>query len=67
MYGYKDEEKRKRYLIEYNKVNKMHYGLNLMKSTDKDIIEVLEKQDSKQGFIKEALRHYIQFQENKQK
>lgn len=48
-------ERQKRYDSKYAK----RYGLKLTTNTDMDIIEVLEQQSSKQGFIKEAIRFYI--------
>lgn len=39
--------------------NTVRVGLKLTRSTDADIIDVLDKQPSKQGFIKKSIRHYI--------
>jgi hypothetical protein len=61
------DKKRIQYLKEYHQKNRKDISLHLLHSTDGDIIEVLEKQDSKQGYIKDAIRHYMQYQENKQK
>lgn len=41
------------------KANTTYVGLKLNNNTDKEIIEWLEKQDSKQGAIKEVLKAYI--------
>lgn len=40
----------------YNKENTLTVCLRLNKETDKDIIEILDKVDSKQGYIKELIR-----------
>ena len=37
-----------------------YFSLKLNKNTDKDIIEYLKTQESKQGFIKQAIRAYIE-------
>lgn len=43
----------------YDKSNTKKYGLKLNTSTDSDIIEWLEAQDSKQGAIKAAIREMM--------
>lgn len=40
----------------YNKANTKIYCFRFNKKTDADIIEILEKQKSKQGFIKSLIR-----------
>jgi hypothetical protein len=44
---------------EWEKKNKVFIGANLMRSTDGDIIDWIEKQTNRQGAIKEALRYYL--------
>lgn len=43
----------------YDKENTKQIALRLNKKTDADIIEHLEKQSSKQGYIKEVIRKDI--------
>ena len=40
----------------YNKSRTKTYCLRLNKETDKDVIEILESQNSKQGYIKELIK-----------
>lgn len=40
----------------YNKENTITICFRLNKNTDKDIIEILSKQDNKTGYIKELIR-----------
>lgn len=40
----------------YNKANTITLCLRLNKKTDKDIIDILESQESKTGYIKELIR-----------
>lgn len=40
----------------YNKYKTLTICLRLNKETDKDIIEILERVNSKQGYIKELIR-----------
>lgn len=42
----------------YNKANTRAYCLRFNLKTDKDIIEILERANSKQGFIKALIRMY---------
>lgn len=42
----------------YNKANTRSYCLRLNLKTDKDIIEILDHVNSKQGFIKALIRGY---------
>lgn len=44
----------------YNKEQTKHYSIRLSKSTDGDLIEAIEKAQSKNAFIREALRKAIQ-------
>lgn len=41
----------------YNKENTLTICLRLNKETDKDIIEILERVNSKQGYIKSLIRN----------
>lgn len=41
----------------YNKENTLTVCLRLNKETDKDIIEILESVNSKQGYIKDLIRN----------
>ena len=41
----------------YNKANTVTICIRLNKETDKDILEALEGVQSKQGYIKELIRH----------
>ena len=43
----------------YDKENTVQIKLKLNKTTDKDIIDLLNNQDNKQGFIKILLRAYL--------
>lgn len=40
----------------YNKANTITLCLRMNKKTDKDIIDILESQESKTGYIKELIR-----------
>ena len=42
--------------VKYNKEKTILVSIRLNKETDKDIIEILNSVDSKQGFIKELIR-----------
>nr|WP_321298353.1 hypothetical protein [uncultured Sphaerochaeta sp.] len=52
----------------WEKNNKVFYGINLLKSTDSDIIDYLDtvKQNggSIQGTLKEALRFFLAYKDN---
>jgi len=48
-----------KYQVTYDRENRKYYGINLMKTTDSDIIEYLDKQANKQNVIKEAIREKI--------
>lgn len=52
-------EERRRYIDAWQKENTKRVLVKLNKRTDADIIEVLEKQDSMQGYIKKAIRAYM--------
>lgn len=43
----------------YDAKNTVHVGLKLNKVTDSDVIEAISKAESKQGFVKEAIRFYL--------
>lgn len=43
----------------YQAQNVQRIGLNLNRNTDKDILEWLDKQESKQGAIKTAVRYFL--------
>ena len=46
----------KRAIVKYEKENVVRISLKLNKKTDADILELLSKQKSKQGFIKDCIR-----------
>ena len=50
--NYKSQEK-------YDKTNTVFIGLKLNKKTDKEIIERLNSEPNKQGFIKKILKEFI--------
>lgn len=54
--AYKDKEKRNQYLRNWNRENCKGFYIKLMKSTDSDIIDMLEKQENKQAYIKNLIR-----------
>lgn len=43
----------------YDAIHARYFSLKLNDKTDADIIEVLDKEHSKQAFIKQAIRFYI--------
>ena len=45
-------------ISKYNKDKTLTICFRLNKNTDKDIIEILSKQENKTGFIKELIRSY---------
>lgn len=45
--------------VEYNKNNNTRFQLAFNNSTDADIIEFLNQQPNKQGFIKELIREHM--------
>jgi hypothetical protein len=55
----KQTEAQLRAKAKYNKTNTVGYCLRLNKKTDEDIIQVLNSQDSMQGYIKALIRHDI--------
>ena len=52
---------RREYFREYNKKSRVRISLNLNKDTDKDILDVIDKEDprNKQAAIKALLRKVI--------
>ncbi len=52
---YKDKDKQNAYL----KDRRHRFTMNLMLTTDSDIIEWINGQPSKQGAVKDAIRYYI--------
>lgn len=52
-------DKRKQYVEEWQKKNVRRVVVKLNKRVDADIIEQLDKQDSVQGYIKQAIRAYM--------
>ena len=59
---YESEAKRK-----WQKENTVFFGLKLQKTTDAAMIAFLQAQPSKQTTIKQALREYMERQEQKSK
>lgn len=55
----KQTEAQLRAKAKYNKANTVGYCLRLNKKTDEDIIQVLNSQESMQGYIKALIRHDI--------
>jgi hypothetical protein len=55
----KQTEAQLRAKAKYNKTNTVGYCLRLNKKTDEDIIQVLNSQESMQGYIKALIRHDI--------
>lgn len=49
---YQKEYDREKYIAK-------RYNVKFMVNTDADIIDALDKQANKQGFIKKSIRHYI--------
>ena len=52
-------EAQKRATLKYDTENTMQIKMKLNRVTDADILELLDRQENKQGFIKELLRDYI--------
>lgn len=52
----KQTEAQLRAKAKYNKTNTVGYCLRLNKKTDEDIIQVLNSQESMQGYIKRLIR-----------
>lgn len=52
-------ESQKRAVANYDKKNTIGIYFKLNKTTDADIIEMLEQTENKQGFIKELLRDHM--------
>lgn len=55
----KAKQKKSEYNIEYKKKNNKQIKLELNKNTMADVIEQLEKQESKQGYIIDLIRKDI--------
>ena len=53
---YKDKDKRRSYQSKWCKDNTKGIYLKLSKTTDADIIEILDAMENKQGMIKELIR-----------
>ena len=52
-------EAQKRATLKYDAENTVQIKMKLNRVTDADILELLDRQENKQGFIKELLRAYI--------
>lgn len=52
-------ESQKRAVANYDKKNTIGIYFKLNKTTDADIIEMMEQTENKQGFIKELLRDHM--------
>ena len=52
--------------INYEKNNVFRISLKLNKTTDADIIAAIESSPNKNGFMKTAIRAYIESKENKE-
>ena len=50
---------KKKYIQRWNSQNIKQYCLSLNKDKDKDIIDLLAKEDNATGFIKDVLRSWI--------
>lgn len=53
------EKDRKQYIEDWQRENLRRVVVKLNKTKDADIIEQLDKQDSVQGYIKQAIRAYM--------
>ena len=53
-------EAQRRANIKYARESTMSYSIKLCISTDVDLINMLDAQDNKQGFIKSVLYQYMQ-------
>lgn len=53
---------KKEYDIKYQKMNCKQYKLLLSKEKDKDIIEFLESQTNRNGFLKQLIRDHMKGQ-----
>lgn len=56
--GYKDSKQQSQYVTKWDSVNARRFGLKFMKSTDAELIQILDSQKNKQAFIKKAIRYY---------
>ena len=52
-------EAQKRATLKYDAENTVQIKMKLNRVTDADILELLDRQENKQGFIKQLLRDYI--------
>ena len=52
-------EAQKRAVIKYEKENVVQILVKLNRKTDADLIEILNEQTSKQGFIKDCIREHM--------
>lgn len=48
----------------FDKKNTVHFGMKFNKNTDADVIEAISKAESKQGFVREAIRFYLAHKED---
>ena len=56
---YKTTEAQRKATLKYNKLNAKNITLSLNNKTDKDILQHLEKQKNKTGYIKQLIRQDI--------
>ena len=56
----KDTQERLDYIAAYQKENTFNLNIRLSKIYDADIIDELDKQKNKAGFIKELIRNHIE-------
>lgn len=61
-------EERKKYMVQYNKDNRVRISLNLHKENDKELIEAIRRADPKniQGAVKTLLNKALAFQDKKE-
>lgn len=53
-------EAKKKSKARFDSQNTLHFGIKLNKRTDKEIIELLQSVESKQGLIRDALRREVE-------
>lgn len=58
--AYKDSKEMSRYVTKWDKEHARRFGLKFMKSTDAELIKILDSQKNKQAFIKKAIRYYYE-------
>lgn len=56
-------EAQRRAVAKYDEANTVSYTIKLNKTTDSDIINLIDSQDNKQGYIKNVLRNEIPYSE----